>query len=202
MTRRAYIVDDDLANSAVLASYAEHAGFAVKMFRSIRQFRAAAADLAPGVVIVELDLPDGNGLSIIKHIRDNALALTAIGMSATGGVAAAVEAMRAGAFHFLEKPIQMAALTAVLHDGFLSLSQAVETLQRRQLARSMVNALTPRQRQILHGMVAGLRNEDIAREMGLTRRTVETYRGRLLERLKVESSIQAIKLAIDGGLED
>lgn len=202
MIRYAYIIDGDSFVAAELATFSEHAGFAVKHYGSMRRFGAAMATLPPGVAMIEMTLPDGDGLALIERLRTEACPHVPVGMSATGGVSLAVEAMRAGAFHYLEKPIQMVRLTAVLHEASLKLSQSRSVQHRRQSARSMIDSLTPRQRQILRGMVDGLRNEEIAQTMGLTRRTVETYRHSMLERLQVGSSLDAVKMAVEGGISN
>ena len=118
-----------------------------------------------------------------------------------GDVELAVRAMKAGAVDFLEKPYKAEELTEAVERAFERAEQTRESQAARTEAAAKLNALTPREREILQGLRAGMANKMIARWLDLSPRTVEVYRAKMMAKLGVTSLSQALRIALDGELE-
>lgn len=200
MNRHAYIVGGDQQMAAEVMAAASHAGFETALFGSRAMLNSLMPGLAPGVMVVDINLPDGDGVELIAAVRRDGIHLP-VGIADTADVPAAVRAMRAGAVNFFVRPCKMVDLVNALHEAHLQLGQLIDEHGRRATARQAVADLTPRQRQILEGLVNGERNETISRRLGLSRRTVESYRKRMMERLAATSVADAVRVGLDAGLK-
>jgi two-component system response regulator FixJ len=136
-----------------------------------------------------------DGLEVQQALKDRGVGLPVIIMTGHGDVALAVRAMKAGALDFIEKPFAKGALLASLEEGFRRLSRKEATQDRRMDAEVRLQALTPRERDVLDGLAQGLPNKTIAYDLGISPRTVEIHRANLMTKLGVRSLSEALRIA-------
>jgi two-component system response regulator FixJ len=199
--RRAYVVDDEAPVRRSLALLLGAEGYAVETFEGGEAFLdAAGAGLAFGCVLLDLRMPGLDGLSVQRVLAERKLAHPVILVTAHGDVPVAVQAMKAGACDFIEKPYtaeeMLRAVAAALDRG----SAAEGEAQRAAEAAARVAALSPREAEVLQGLVAGRQNKMIAKELGISPRTVEIHRGNLMAKLGVRSLPEAVRLALAAGV--
>lgn len=190
-----YLVDDEVAIRRSVSFMLKAAGHAVESFESGEAFLKAAAGLTPGCVLLDVRLGGMDGLEVQQELRDRGIVLPVIIITGHGDVGMAVRAMRAGAVDFIEKPFEKAALEAAIaraqlhHDG----RERLQVMARDAEAR--LNVLTPREKDVLAGLVDGQSNKVIAYELGISPRTVEIHRANLMTKLGVDSLSDALRLA-------
>lgn len=197
--RHVYVVDDDLGirRSTVLFLWA--AGFEPRPFASGADFLDAAPDLRPGAVLLDVRMPVMDGSEVLVRLDGLRHRLPVIVMTGHGDVRTAVAAMKLGAFDFVEKPYDEASLLDLLDVLFSGLREQVRLAEEVSVAKERLSSLSPRGVDALRGLVEGLSNKEIAARLGLSVRTVEMHRAKMLDRLAVSSSSEALKLAIRAG---
>ena len=195
-----YVVDDDADVRASLAYFLASAGFAERAFADPRTFLAEAGDLAPGCVLLDVRMPVMDGFEVLEHLAGQ-LRLPIVVMTGHGDVVTAVRTMKLGAVDFLEKPFEEAVLLEILQRTFDTLGDTVRGLDRRRDAQARLAALTDREREVLVALLGGCANKVIAFDLGLSVRTVEMHRAAMMDRLGVRTFAEALRLALDGGIE-
>ncbi|MDB5698872.1 MAG: response regulator [Alphaproteobacteria bacterium] len=160
------------------------------------------AQLDRGVALLDLRMKSPDGLEVLRQLRTAGCPLPVVLASGHGTIGIAVGAMKLGATDFIEKPYQDKVLLASLERGFAIVPIARQRHQTRISATRVVEALSPRQLQILQGMVAGETNKAMARRIGISPRTVETHRAHLLHRLGAANISEAIRIANAAQLDD
>ena len=136
-----------------------------------------------------------DGLQVQQALQEKGIRLPVIIMTGHGDVTLAVKAMKAGAVDFIEKPFEKAALLASLEEGYRRLSQKEATGERMRDANVRLQALTPRERDVLDGLAKGFPNKTIAYDLGISPRTVEIHRANLMDKLEVRSLSEALRIA-------
>jgi len=203
MIRQAYVVDDDAPVRASLQGLLSAATSAlVRGFPSGDAFLAEMSELEPGVVILDVNMPGTSGLDVLTTIRDAGRLdqLVPIVVTGQGNIAMAVEAMRAGALDFLEKPYDRASLLHFVEEGFRQIEEADAASRRGQAAQDKLSRLSARETDVLTGLIAGRPNKVIAYDLGISPRTVEIYRANLMDKLEVRSLSEALRIAFAAGL--
>jgi two-component system response regulator FixJ len=194
-----YVVDDDEAIRRSLSFLLKTSGFAVQLFEGGLPFLKDAGHLAPGCVLLDVRMPDMDGLEVQRELRGRGVMLPVIIMTGHGDVDMAVQAMKAGASDFIEKPFEKAALLACIAAAQRQ-SVAERGLSARAMeAQSRLNVLTDRERDVLNGLVDGLPNKTIAYDLGISPRTVEIHRANLMQKLEVRSLAEALRIAFHAG---
>jgi len=202
MTRDAtiFIVDDDAAIRESLALLLEAKGYRPEAYSSGLELLAGPGLAQPGCLILDVRMPDVDGLELQQRLLARYPELPIIIMTGHGDVPIAVRAMKQGAFEFLEKPFHGEVL---LH----SIEQALQRNRDRQGARpgqdlrDRLAALTPREREVLDALVAGHPNKVIAHRLGISPRTVEIHRARVMEKMAARSLSHLIRMALALGIE-
>ena len=190
--RIVHIVDDDEAVRQSLAFLLSSTGLAVRLYDSATAFLAGLASVKGGCLITDMRMPDMTGLELLHQLRAKACGLPAIVITGHGDVALAVEAMKAGAVDFIEKPFdQEAILTAVK----AALERGGEGGDTAAIAARLAS-LSERERQVLEGLIAGHPNKTIAYDLGISPRTVEVYRANLMTKMEARSLSELIRMAI------
>jgi two-component system response regulator FixJ len=184
--RRVYIVDDDEAVRNSLSVLLESKAFAVKSFASTVEFLAAASSLRPGCLIVDIRMPEMDGLELQQHLIDRSLNFPLIVITGHGDVPVAVRAMKAGAVDFIEKPFTYEAIFDSLEVGFLRLT-APDKDSAKVAAIAKLELLSPRELEVLQGLLAGLPNKSIAYDLNISSRTVEIHRARVMDKMGARS---------------
>ncbi|WP_374469482.1 response regulator transcription factor [Phenylobacterium sp.] len=198
--RRVHVVDDDeLLREAIEATLAA-AGCTVEAHASGEAFLDRLDPERPGCVLLDMHMPGLSGLEVQQAFAARGLDWPVIVLTAANEVRLAVETMKHGAFEFLQKPFDAEALLAVLGDAFQKLEAASEESARRAEALGRVASLSAREREVLQGLLAGLPSKLIAYELDLSVRTVEIYRGKMMEKLGVRSVSAAVRLALTAGV--
>jgi two-component system, LuxR family, response regulator FixJ len=198
--RCVYIVDDDEAVRDSLLVLLESKAYAVRSFGSAPEFLAAAPSLPVGCLIADIRMPEMDGLELQQHLIDRSLQFPLIVITGHGDVPLAVRAMKAGAIDFIEKPF---ALEAILDS--LEVSLRLTTLDEEDPAKAAAAAklalLSPRELQVAEGLLAGLPNKSIAYDLGISPRTVEIHRARVMDKMGARSLSELIRLALAAGVQ-
>jgi two-component system response regulator FixJ len=192
--RTIHVVDDDAAVHLSLVRLLGSMGFATVSYTTPSAFLLEAPHLSGGCVLLDVKMPGISGLEVQARLRAIGFVLPIIVLTGQGDIQTAVLAMKAGAFDFLEKPYEDEVLLAAIEAALAAspddhIRQAVDSAQR--IAR-----LSPREREVLDALVAGASNKVIAFDLGLSLRTVEVHRARMMERLGTRQLAEAIRLAV------
>ena len=192
--RIVHIVDDDEAVRQSLAFLLSSAGLAVRLYDSATAFLAGLASVKGGCLITDMRMPDMTGLELLHALKARACGLPAIVITGHGDVALAVEAMKAGAVDFIEKPFDE---EAILHAVQAALERGSEGEGGDAPAiAARLASLSERERQVLEGLIAGHPNKTIAYDLGISPRTVEVYRANLMTKMEARSLSELIRMAI------
>jgi two-component system, LuxR family, response regulator FixJ len=192
--RTIHVVDDDAAVQLSLERLLGSMGFATVPYTTPGAFLLEAPHLSGGCVLLDVKMPGISGLEVQARLRAIGFVPPIIVLTGQGDIQTAVLAMKAGAFDFLEKPYEEEVLLAAIEAALAAspddhIRQAVDSAQR--IAR-----LSPREREVLDALVAGAQNKVIAFDLGLSVRTVEVHRARMMERLGTRQLAEAIRLAV------
>jgi two-component system, LuxR family, response regulator FixJ len=199
--RHVYIVDDDEAVRDSLSILLEARAYIVRSFASAPEFLDAVASLPPGCVIVDIRMPEMDGLELQRRLVDRALQFPLIVITGHGDVPLAVQAMKAGAVDFIEKPFASEAILDSLATAFSRLVALSETDAATEAARAKLALLSPREREVLEGLLAGLPNKSIAYDLAISPRTVEIHRARVMDKMGARSLSELIRLALAAGAQ-
>jgi two-component system, LuxR family, response regulator FixJ len=199
--RNVYIVEDDEAVRDSLRILLGLRGCRVHDFGDADSFLAAGRAVRPACLLLDVKLPGMSGLELQAQVKQNQPDLPVIIMTAHGDVGMARTALRAGALDFIEKPINDDELLAAIE---LALSDEVERIDKRREREEMLkrlSRLTPREMAVFQRATDGMHNREIAREFGISPRTVEVHRARLLDKLQADraSDLFRIRFALDQG---
>jgi two-component system, LuxR family, response regulator FixJ len=199
-SRTIAIVDDDDAVRLSTTLMLELAAHRVQAFASGDDFLVALLPDDLDCILLDMRMPGRSGLEVLKVLAGRDAAPAVLVFTGHGNIPLAVEAMKLGAVDFLEKPYAPEALVGAI-DRACALRAEPRALEAaRREAATRLEVLSPRQRQVLRGIVAGRPNKIIAYELGLSIRTVEAYRAQLFERLAVRGTAEAVRIALAGGL--
>jgi two-component system response regulator FixJ len=197
--RCVYIVDDDAAVRDSLSVLLESKGYAVRSFRSAPEFLTIAPSLPLGCLIVDIRMPEMDGLELQQHLIDHSLDVPLIVITSHGDVPLAVRAMKAGAVDFIEKPFALEAILSSLDAASSRLAASKEQDAVVAAAATKLGMLSPRERQVLDGLLAGLPNKTIAYDLAISPRTVEIHRARVMDKMGARSLSELIRLAMAAG---
>lgn len=202
MTKRyIYIVDDDASvRISLIHLLSVLPRLAVLGFASGDEFLAAARQLEPGCLLLDLHMPGTSGLSVLDALAPIAERFATVVLTGEGDVSMAVQAMKLGAFDFLEKPCNHVRLIETIELALARQSESIRAVTRRTQALAKINSLSLRERDVLIGLMDGHSNKVIAHDLGISPRTVEIYRAKLMEKLNVRSLSEALGIAFTAGL--
>jgi two-component system response regulator FixJ len=192
--RTIHVVDDDAAVRLSLERLLGSMRFGTVSYTTPDAFLLEAPRLVGGCVLVDVKMPGINGLEVQARLKAIGFVPPVIVITGQGDIQTAVLAMKAGAFDFLEKPYEDEVLLAAIEAALAAspnghIHQAVDSARR-------IAMLSPREREVLDGLVAGASNKVIAFDLGLSVRTVEVHRARMMERLGTRQLAEAIRLAV------
>ncbi len=196
-----YIIDDDEAVRDSLAIQLEATGFKVTAFSSGLDFLAKVSELPPGCLISDVRMPEIDGLELQNRLATMKLPFPVIIMTGHGDITLAVRAMRAGAVDFVEKPFSEEAILQSIKLARHRLEQASESDAAGETARARLALLTPREKEVFDGLVAGKQNKVIAHDLSISPRTVEIHRARVMEKTQARSLPELVRLALAAGMQ-
>ena len=199
--RLVHIIDDEEPVRRSMAFMLKTSGFAVSVWENGVAFLREAKATDAGCVLLDIRMPEMDGLEVQREMAAHGIAMPVIVLTGHGDIATAVLAMRQGAIDFLEKPFEKAALLAALDRGFGTLDRREVASTSAQEARVRIAALTPREQDILRGLVRGHPNKTIAFDLGISARTVEVHRAHVMTKLGVRSLSDALRLAFAAGMD-
>ena len=200
--RLVYLVDDDEAIRRSAGFMLKTSGYQVKAFASGVELLKEAKELSPGCILLDVRMPEMDGLQVQQALQDRGVGFPVIVMTGHGDVGVAVQAMKAGAVDFIEKPFEKAVLLSAIDEGFSRIEQAGRSRARAEEAQVRLQALTPRERDVLEGLVRGHPNKTIAYDLDISPRTVEIHRANLMTKLGVASLSEALRIAFAAGLDE
>ena len=198
--RLVHLVDDDEAIRRSAGFMLKTSGFRVQTYESGDRLLKAAASLDPGCVLLDIRMPGMDGLEVQQALKERGVGLPVVIMTGHGDVTLAVQAMKAGAVDFIEKPFEKAKLLEAIEAGFAQLENKAGRATRGHEALTVIAGLTDRERDVLDGLAQGLPNKTIAFDLGISPRTVEVHRANLMTKLSVRSLSDALRLAFAAGL--
>jgi len=197
-----YLVDADLTSRLELAEMLRGAGHAVTCFASARAFLRVASVLVPGCVIVDARRAEAGNLAIPQELKARRGVLPVIMIADSGRDArSGVRAMKAGAADFLSFPCGRTELLSAVATELAEIQESTAHDREAELAKANIAAMSLRERQVLDGMLAAGTSKSIAKELGLSPRTVEMHRARMMERLGVGTLLELVLLATSAGLK-
>ena len=195
-----HVVDDDAAMRDSLAFLLDVNGFQPKTYESANAFLSAAATGAASCVISDIRMPGLSGIELVRALKSRGEACPVILITGHGDVALAVEAMKAGAVDFIEKPFDDAALLSAIRAALDTRSAKQGDSAAKKEAEVRLADLSPRERDVLLGLVAGKINKVIAHDLNISPRTVEVYRANLMAKTGARSMSELMRLALAAGL--
>jgi len=196
-----YIVDDDDAVRDSLSVLLEAIGHRVRTFALAQEFLDAAPTLPAGCLIADIRMPEMDGLELQRHLNDLSLNFPMIVITGHGDVPLAVRAMKAGALDFIEKPFATPTILASVEAALSRLDAAERQDPAAVAAQAKLTLLSPREREVLDGLLAGLPNKTIAYNLAISPRTVEIHRARVMDKMGARSLSELIRLALAAGLQ-
>ena len=195
-----YIVDDDEAVRDSLSALLESKGYEVTSFGSAAEFLETARSLPAGCLVVDIRMPEMDGLELQQRLIERSLGFPLIVITGHGDVPLAVRAMKAGAVDFIEKPFASETILDSLATAFARLATPTAQDPAAGVAASKLNLLSAREREVLDGLLVGLPNKSIAYDLGISPRTVEIHRARVMDKMGARSLSELIRLALAGGV--
>ena len=187
-----YVVDDDASVRDSLALMLGLAGYSTALFADAEAFLAALRPEWAGCVLADLRLPGKSGLELQAALRERGSGLPVVIITAHGDVPAARAAFRADAIDFIEKPFDQAQLVKAIEDAFSAESRRL----RRAAENEKLATLTPREREVLEHAARGLHAKEIAAALGISPRTVEVHKTRIMEKLGVRNVGELVRFAL------
>lgn len=195
-TKLVHVIDDDEAMRDSLLFLLASADLPAVSYQTADSFLREFDGSAGGCVITDVRMPGMHGIDLVRHLQDRDATLPVIVITGHGDIPLAVEAMKAGAFDFLEKPFSDDRLLATVQNALDA--RATSTQRRAELiaVQQSFALLTARERQVLDGLMAGHPNKTIAYNLGISSRTVEIYRANVMTKLGAGSLSELVRMAL------
>ena len=195
----AYIVDDDDSIRELLAWLMRRNAIRAEVFPDARSFLDAWRDEGPACLVLDLYLPDMNGLELQKLLHARGITVPIVFLSGRADVPRAVDAVKGGAVDFIEKPFDYKRIVEVVRGCLERDAQARAARERSRGAAERLASLSQREREVLDRVVAGKLNREIAEELAISIKTVEAHRARLMEKLEVGSLAELVQATLAAG---
>jgi two-component system, LuxR family, response regulator FixJ len=195
-----HVIDDDEALRDSLTFLLRTANLQVKSFASAKAFLQGLPDPDLSCIITDVRMPAMSGIDLLRRLKELKIAVPVIVVTGHGDVALAVEAMKIGAADFLEKPFDDEVLLASVESALRQRDGEVKREAERTEIESRLTALSPRERDVLGGLVVGRANKQIAFDLGISPRTVEIYRANLMNKMDAGSLSDLVRMALIVGI--
>ncbi len=198
--RVVHIVDDEDSVRRSLDFLLASAGYSAQRWEGGPQFLKDVDGSVDACVLLDIRMPEMDGLEVQQEMARRGINLPVVLLSGHGDIGLAVQAMKAGAIDFLEKPADRTRLLQAIERSFASLADQAALHADRDWAKVQVQSLTEREREVLDGLACGYPNKTIAYDLGISARTVEVYRANTMTKLEVASFADALRIAFAAGL--
>jgi two-component system response regulator FixJ len=198
-SRVVHVIDDDEDVRQSLAFLLSAAGLAVRVHESAVAFLGVLPEIQGGCVVTDIRMPQMDGLELQRRLRDLKAGLPVIVMTGHGDVPLAVEAMKAGAVDFIEKPFDDEVLLSAIRSALSRQAKDSERETRAAAVQYRIGKLSDREREVLERLVAGKANKIIAYELGISPRTVEVYRANVMTKMEADSLSDLVRMSLTEG---
>jgi FixJ family two-component response regulator len=195
-----FVVDDDVSVRESLDLLIKFAGWQSETFASAVDFLARPRTTTPSCLVLDVSLPDLDGLELQKLIASERTDMPIIFITGHGDVPMTVQAMKAGAVEFLTKPFDDEVLLSAIRHAIKRSAAALDEQAEITALRSNYESLTPRERDVMRCVVAGMLNKQIGMKLGISEITVKAHRGKMMQKMKAESLADLVKTAVRLGL--
>jgi FixJ family two-component response regulator len=192
-----FVVDDDVSVRESLELLIRFAGWQVETFASAQEFLARARVLVPTCLVLDVSLPDLNGLDLQKLVAVDRIDMPIIFITGYGDVPTTVQAMKAGAVEFLTKPIDDDVLLSAIRHAIERSVAALDHEEESQALRDCYASLTPRERQVMALVASGLLNKQVGFKLGISEITVKAHRGKVMQKMKAATIADLVNMAAE-----
>lgn len=194
-----HVIDDDQAMRKSLAFLLQSAGLGTRTYGSAASFLERVAKAEPGCVVTDIRMPAMSGLDLIRELKARDFALPIIVMTGHGDIPLAVEVMKAGVVDFVEKPFDDEVLLAAVRSALGPRDATASAIAERRRFEALLETLSPREIEVLRGVVAGKQNKHVAFELGISPRTVEVYRAHVMTKTGAGNLSELVRMALLAG---
>lgn len=195
-----HVIDDDEAVRQSTAFLLRAANIQVQTYETATAFLEALPQVRPGCIVTDVRMPGMSGIELLQRLRTLKFALPVIVITGHGDVPLAVEAMKAGAMDFIEKPFDDEVLLGAVRAALGAHASDIERQALKSEINSRIASLSNREREVLEGLVAGHPNKTIAYDLGISPRTVEIYRANLMTKMEAASLSSLVRMALLAGI--
>ena len=197
-----HIVDDEESVRKSASFLLRTSGFETRIYPSGTAFLREAKYAPPGCILLDIRMPEMDGLEVQRELNSRGVKMPVIVLTGHGDIGIAVQAMKAGAVDFLEKPFEKDHLLEAIAVAFARMGEDEDSGGAQRDAMVRVGALSSREQEVLRGLVRGHPNKTIAYDLGISPRTIEVHRANLMGKLKARSLSEALRIAFAAGLAD
>jgi FixJ family two-component response regulator len=190
-----FVVDDDVSVRESLEPLIRRAGWRPETFSSAQGFLSRSRDETPSCLVLDVQLPDLNGLDLQVRIAADRAELPIIFITGHGDIPMSVRAMKAGAAEFLTKPFEPGVLVSAIGRAIERSRAALAQASEVKMLRDRHAGLTPREREVFAWVVSGLLNKQVGAELGMTEATVKAHRGQVMQKMKADSLAELVRIA-------
>ncbi|HUO19675.1 MAG TPA: response regulator [Steroidobacteraceae bacterium] len=192
-----FVVEDDEALRSLVKALAQSIGVICRAFPSAGKFLEQYDPRQPGCLVLDLFMPGMSGLELQDELNRRGAVIPVIFITGHGDVASAVAAVRRGAYNYLQKPFRNSELIATIREALELDQRSRRMLAQQDAIRERIASLTPREREVLELIVRGLASKVMAQEMGVSTRTVELHRSRVMGKMGANSIAQLVRMFMD-----
>jgi two-component system, LuxR family, response regulator FixJ len=197
-----FVVDDDASMRDLLGVMFTHEGYQVTAFEEGTAFLAAARTRTPSCIILDVHMPGRSGIDILKELDAQHYGAPVFIISAQGDIPLAVDAVKNGAFDFIEKPFETGAVVTRVRRaiaGWKSPPANGEVIAVQSQRYPGQDRLTPREREVLSQIAGGASNKEAGRRLNISPRTVEVHRARIMDKLKAKNAADLVRIVLTQG---
>ena len=195
-----FVVDDDISVRESLESLIQFAGWQPETFASAKEFLARPRTTIPNCLVLDVSLPDLNGLELQKLVASDRTDMPIIFITGHGDVPMTVQAMKGGAVEFLTKPFDDEVLLSAIRHAIKRSEAVLDDQAELSALRNSYESLTPRERDVMKFVVAGMLNKQIGLKLNISEITVKAHRGKMMQKMKADSVADLVKMAVRLGL--
>jgi len=190
-----FVVEDDASVRDAVSNLLESVGLRAQVFGSTEEFRKTPRPDAPSCLVLDVRLPGMNGIEFQEDLKKTGIFIPIIFVTAHGDVPMTSRAMKAGAIEFLMKPFQKEELLAAIHNGLERDRLRREGQAELVILHSRFEELTPREREVMKLVVAGLTNKEVASKLGISEVTTKMHRGQVMRKMQADSLAGLVRMA-------